>query len=273
MTKPKMKVKEITVSLSGVIPVAAYENLRPGFSMTVELPEKQSAYEAMIYCQEYLHQLMKEEANRSKAEAIEKMYSVIRFYERNNKKYPSVTSILGYDKNWYGISEEQLQQYASQGTILEALCQHFLETGHWIDPHEIDSIREDIIILERGSMHFKWEDGSHKAFMKQYRDKIEVEQFQMEVYNDEHNYAGTLDLIGYFDGKLSVMDFKRNTYDMKQLAAYASCLEGIEQLVVLPIGPTDNKCGYKKPVICETIELEFKAFLKARSKFRKQFGI
>ena len=269
----QLKVHEVTVSLAAVIPTSAYENLKPGFSMTVGITEGQSAYETMIYCQEYLHQLMENEANRSKAEAVEKMYSIIRFYERDNKKYPSVTSILGFDKNWYGITEEELQQYASQGNILEALCQHFIETGEWADPRNISSLKEDIIILQRGSKHFTWEDGSHKAFMAKYRDLIAPEAFQKKVYNDEHDYAGTLDLVGTFDGKRSVMDFKRNTFDMRQLAAYAACLDGIEQLVVLPIGPTINKCGYKKPVICETIEHEFKEFVKARTKFRKKFGI
>ena len=32
----KYKIKEISASLSGVIPVASYENLRPNYSMTVE---------------------------------------------------------------------------------------------------------------------------------------------------------------------------------------------------------------------------------------------
>jgi len=273
MTKPKMKVTEITVGLSGVIPVGAYENLRPSFSITAQPIGGENPDKIVTALQEYLHRMMMEEANRSKAEAVEKMYSVIRFYERNNKKYPSVTSILGYDKNWYGITEDELQQYASQGNILEALCQHFIETGEWIDPRTVPSLKEDIVILERGSKGFGWEEGSHKKFMAKFRDKIEAEKFQMTVYNDEHNYAGTLDLIGYYDGKLSVMDFKRNTYDMRQLAAYAACLEGVEQLVILPIGPTDNKCGYKKPVICETISHEFKEFVKARTKFRKRFGI
>jgi hypothetical protein len=216
---------------------------------------------------------MQEESNRSKAEAIEKAYSIIRFYEKGNKKYPSVTSILGFLKNWFGITEDELQQYASRGNIIEYVCTHFLLHGEWIDPKDADVLKEDIAIVTRGSRQLKWEDCTHKAFMENFGDKIEVNQFQKTVFNDEHDYAGTMDILGKFDGKLSVMDIKSGTYDMRQLAAYAACEEGIEQLVVLPVGPTENKCGYKKPVICDTIQHEFKGFLAARAKFRQQYGI
>ena len=69
------------------------------------------------------------------------------------------------------------------------------------------------------------------------------------------------------------MDFKSGSHDWRQLAAYAACIDGIEQLVVIHIGPTDNKQGYKKPSICTTVNAEFKEFLKARAKFREQFGV
>ena len=273
MNKPNMKVKEITVSLSGVIPVAAYENLRPGFSITAEPINGESPDTIVTALQEYLHRLMMEESNRSKAEAIEKIYSMIRFYERKNIKYPSVTSIIGHDKNWFGITEDELQQYASEGKILETLCQYYLEDDVWYDPNTIQSLHDDIVTVCRGSLNLRWDTCSYEAFMKQFGEKIKVEAFQKTVYNDEHNYAGTMDILGEFDGKRSVMDFKRQSYDWRQLAAYAACLDGIEQLVVLPIGPTNNKCGYRKPIICDTIQKEFKEFLKARAKFRQRFGI
>jgi hypothetical protein len=45
------------------------------------------------------------------------------------------------------------------------------------------------------------------------------------------------------------------------------------KLVVLPVGKTPNKCGYKNPIICTDIEKEWKILVKAREKFRKRFGI
>jgi hypothetical protein len=49
MKKPKMKIKEVAVGLSGVISVAAYENLRPSFLITAEPLEGQSAYDIVVY--------------------------------------------------------------------------------------------------------------------------------------------------------------------------------------------------------------------------------
>ena len=69
------------------------------------------------------------------------------------------------------------------------------------------------------------------------------------------------------------MDIITGGFDMRQLVAYAVCLEGIEQVVVLPVGPTDNKCGYKRPVVCDTVQKEYAEFLKTRAKFKQRFGI
>ena len=266
-----IKIKEITVSLSGVIPVAAYENLRPGFSITAEPIDGEKPEKIIASLQQYLHAVFENESNRGKADLIDKQYSNIRFYEKDGKKYPSVTSILNWDKEWR-VTDDELRQYASRGNIVEAIVQRFLETGEWIDPLEIPELREDVSILMSGSLMFTWENCSHKAFMKAYQD-IQADVFQRTVYNDEALYAGTEDILGAFEGIRSVMDIKTGGFDMRQLAAYAICEKDIEQLVVLPVGPTDNKCGYKRPVVCDTVQKEFAEFLKARAKFKQRFGV
>ena len=266
------KVKEITVSLTGVIPVAAYENLRPGFSITVEPINGGDPEKVVAELQQYLHVIFENESNRGKADLIDKQYTNIRFYEKNGKKYPSVTSILNWDKEWR-VTDDELQQYASRGNVVEAIINEYLKSGEWIDPTQVPSLREDVSILMSGSMAMTWEQGSYKKFMKQYRNKISAVEFQKTVYNDESLYAGTLDILGQYYKIESVMDIKTGGFNMRQLAAYAVCLENIKQLVVLPVGPTDNKCGYKKPVICDTIQKEYAEFLKARAKFKQRFGI
>ena len=50
-------------------------------------------------------------------------------------------------------------------------------------------------------------------------------------------------------------------------------VEGIEQLVICPVGPNTNKSGTKKPVITKNIDGAFDDFLKDRAEFTKQFGI
>lgn len=267
-----MKTKEITVSLSGVIPVAAYENLRPGFSITVEPENGEDRDKIISELRQYLHGVFENEANRGKADLIDKQYANIRFYEKDGKKYPSVTSILGWDKDWK-ITEDELQQYASRGNILDAIVTTYLQTGKWPDPLEMPALREDVSILMSGSLNFIWENCSYKKFMEIYGPKIKAETYQHTVFNDENLYAGTSDIVGEFDGIRSVMDIKSGGFDMRQLAAYAMCEKDIEQLVVLFVGPTDNQCGYKKPVICDTIQNEYREFLKARAKFRQRFGV
>jgi len=267
-----MKVKEAHYGLSGVIPVAAYENLRPSFDITCEIQEGDDVKKIFAEMQRYLHQLFDEESNRGKADLIDKQYSNIRFYEKDGKKYPSVTSILNWDKTWQ-VTEDELRQYASRGTIVGEIVERYLYTGEWIDPTQVPSLREDVSILMSGSLMFTWEQCSYKAFLEQFAKKIKVESVQKTVYNDEALYAGTMDILGEFDGIRSVMDVKCGGFDMRQLAAYAVCEKDIMQLVVLPVGPNDNKCGYKKPVICDTIQKEYEEFLKARAKFKNRFGI
>jgi hypothetical protein len=247
-----IKIKEITVSLSGVIPVAAYENLRPGFSMTVEPINGESPEKVIAECQEYLHSVFENESNRGKADLIDKQYSKVRFYEKNGKKYPSVTSILGWDKDFH-VTEDELRQYASRGTIVGEMVETYLQTGEWIDPTQVASLREDVSVLMSGALMMTWE--------------------QCSVFNEENLYAGTEDILGLYDGGKSVMDVKCGGWDMRQLAAYAMCEKDIEQLVILPVGPTDNKCGYKRPVVCDTVQKELEEFLKARAKFKRRFGI
>jgi hypothetical protein len=267
-----MKIKEITVSLSGVIPVAAYENLRPGFSITVEPIDGESPEKIIDELQQYLHTVFDNESNRGKADLIDKQYTNIRFYEKDGKKYPSVTSILNWDKEWH-VTDDELRQYASRGNIVEAMINEFLVSGKWIDPTQIPSLREDVSILMSGSMMMTWEQCSHKKFMEQYGGKITPLRYQKEVFNGEALYAGTYDIFGKYDGIKSMIDIKTGGFDMRQLAAYAICEKDIEQLVILPVGPTDNKCGYKRPVVCDTIQKEFEEFLKARAKFKQRFGI
>jgi hypothetical protein len=266
------KIKEITVSRSGVIPIASYENLRPSYSITVELDETDSKEQVIEEMQAFLRSIFEHESNRGKADLIDKQYSNIRFYDYNDKKYPSVTSILNWGKQWK-VTEDELRQYASRGTIVGDMVEHFLSIGKWLEPEKTKSLQEDVSILLGGSLGMHWHQCSHIAFCKKFKDNIVVKAIQGTVCNEEAEYAGTYDIVGQYENKRTLFDVKCGGFDMRQLAAYAMCLEGIEQLVVLPVGPTDNKCGYKKPIICTTIQKEYEEFLKARAKFRHRFGI
>ena len=267
-----MKIKEVTVGRSGVIPVAAYENLRPSYSITAEVGEGESHQDVIVELDKYLQTVFDHASNAAKAELLAQQYAGLRLYEKNGRQYPSVTSILNYGKEWR-VTEDELSQYASRGTIVGEMVETFLKTGTWLDPTTVPALAEDVSVLLGGSLNMGWDQCSHRAFCEKYAKEIQVEAVQGTVFNDEALYAGTFDVVGTYEGKRSLMDVKCGGWDMRQLAAYAVCCDDIERLVILPVGPTDNKCGYKKPVVCTTIQKEYEEFLKARAKFRLRFGL
>jgi len=271
-----MNIKEITVARSGVLPTGYYENVRPTYSITAEIKEGESHQSAIEELNAYLKNLFEIEDKNAKAELLVKRYKQFRTYYKNGKKYISVTTVIGYadrQKKFMNFTDDELAQYASQGNILEFLITEYLKTSKWIDPRKESRLKDDVVLLDIGNLQFNWDQCSHVAFMEKYGEKIELIESQKIVYNDEHSYAGTLDILGRYEGKLSVIDIKRNTFDWRQIAAYAKCLEGIEQLVVLKVGPCDNKCGYFQPIVCTDIDGEFDNFVIARNKFKEIFGV
>jgi hypothetical protein len=274
-----MKVKEVTVSRSGTISGAAYENLKPGYSVTMELGPKDDVKAVLNRANVYLRTMFEQEANRCKADLLDQQYSHIRLYEKDGMQYPSVTSVLYYCG---GVAEklakarmtdDEMSQYAARGTVVGEIVETFLATKKWLHPEKNPSLAEDVAVLKNGSLGLHWGQCSHKSFCEKFAEEIVVEETQKTVYNTEHLYAGTLDIVGLYQGVKSLMDVKCGAFDWPQLAAYAMCLEGIEQLVVLPVGKTDNKCGYIQPKVCTTIQKEYEEFLKARAKFKQRFGL
>lgn len=269
-----MRYKEISVGISGVIPIASYENLRPSFNATIEVQEGDDENEVVKKGMEMVNHHFELMVDTAKVDLIEKQYKNIRFREIDGIKYPSVTSIMNWDKEWR-VSEDELSQYAARGTIVHKQIEIFLKTGIWVEPKEIKEpeIEEAISILMSGSLKLHWDDCSHKVLLEHIRKDIVVDDIEKVCVNKELRYSGQYDIKGTYQGKRSIIDNKSGCYDFAQLAAYAVCEPGIEQLVVFPVGPTDNKSGYKKPDITTDIEGEFKRFVYKRDKFRKRFGI
>ena len=269
-----MKIKEIEVSLSGTIPSGAYENLKPGYGMKIELNEGDDEKEAFKMANSYLHDMFELEVNRAKVDLIDKQYGNIRFYEKDGKRYPSVTSILGWDTDWK-ITPDELNQYGSRGTIVHKLIEIYLNTGEWVIPSDVSELNEDVAIVCGGSLALSWHDCSHKAFFEANGKDIDIDLMEQEVINTEVGYGGRLDAMGTYKGKPAIFDWKTGaSSDFRQLSAYASCCEiPIKTLVIAPVGKTDNKQGFMRPKENNALESEFKAFLKARASFKRRFGI
>lgn len=269
-----MKIKEIEVSLSGTIPSGAYENMKPGFRMVIEIQEGENEQVAFSDGRACLRDMFEQEVNRAKVDMIDKVYDNIRFYEHEGKKYPSVTSILGWDKDWR-ITEDELNQYASRGTIVHRLIEVYLTEKIWAKPEELADLTEDVAIVMGGSKKLHWDDCSYKAFFEAHGKDIEITEMEKEVINTEIGYGGRLDAVGTYKGEPAIFDWKTGSvHDFRQLSAYASCLDmPVKALVIAPVGKTDNKSGVMKPKVTNALESEFKAFKKARNIFKRRFGI
>jgi hypothetical protein len=148
-----------------------------------------------------------------------------RFYRRNEKYYPSVSSILNYFPknqffhNWLkdvGHNSDIIAQKAAyEGTQVHNAIESFL------NGNEINWIGEDGTAqynLDVWKMILKFADfwNTHKP---------ELVSTEYHLFSDVHEYAGTADLVVKINGKMWLLDIKTSnslhtSYGL-QLAAYA----------------------------------------------------
>lgn len=196
-----------------------------------------------------------------------------RFYQTpDGKQYPSVTTILSSVDNphileWRArVGEEEANRIsaraANRGTRLHKLCEEHI-MGIAVKPSIID--------IEN------W------LTFKPLVDEIgEVLALEAPLYSDYLKVAGTVDCVGYWNGKLSIIDFKTSSrakaaadissYYMQE-AAYAVCFEErtkrpITQLVTLM--SVDDE---KPLVFIEHRDKWIRDFMKARKEYEERFGV
>lgn len=112
-----------------------------------------------------------------------------------------------------------------------------------------------------------------------WRNEVKPESiaWDVTVYSDKYNYAGSIDYICKIDGKVYIVDFKTSQqvwaeYEL-QVSAYKKPIENAEfnvegfteigdiQLAILQIGYKRNKAGYK----WNEVEDKFPIFMAART--------
>jgi hypothetical protein len=148
-----------------------------------------------------------------------------RYYRRNDKFYPSVSTILNYfPKNHFfhswlkdvGHNSEIIASKAAyEGTLVHNAIEDFLlgKEITWIDKK--GNVKYSLDVWK---MILKFAD-----FWK--REKPELVATEYHLFSDEHKYAGTTDIICRFRDKLWLLDIKTSNslhtaYNL-QLAAYA----------------------------------------------------
>ena len=283
--RQQKRIIEITASVSAVIPTGNYENFKPMYSVKEIVKVNGNSDEVISNRTNELRELLlaklNEDYERMRIERIKLQRQDIKFYQRGNKQYPSVTSIINAIEP-ITYDPDKLKQYASRGNIIHAQIAYFFKTGRWEENiDKIPNTKLDKLIVTQGSLKLKWDDVSFMNFWEKFSKDIEVISSESEVYNDEYLYAGTLDLLCKYKGKLTVLDFKTaNEYDnakldkyFRQTSAYAKCLnEKVEQMVIVPLKNT-VKQGYGEPFIEEDIDGYFMKFLQDRSAFKEIYGI
>ena len=200
-----------------------------------------------------------------------------RFYSRDGKYYPSVTSILNYfPKNQFfhswlkdvGHNSDIIaSKAANEGTQVHNAIEDFIHGKEitWIDEwgntkYNLDVWRMIIRFADFWNTH-----------------KPELVTTEYHLFSDEHQYAGTADIIVRFQDKLQLLDIKTSnslhtSYNM-QLAAYAKAWnethnEKIEETQIIWLkastrGPAKDKIqgsGWQLKS-CGDIDTNFKMFL------------
>ena len=157
-----------------------------------------------------------------------------RYYQTpNNRKYPSVTTVCGFEKahffaQWRKDNPEEARRTSERGNILHEALERYVNN-------------EPVGELEKNeAMLF--------ANLKRNVDRIDnVRAQEVALWSDTLRLAGRVDCVAEFDGKLSIIDFKGSTKRKSpskisnyfcQATAYAIMWhemmgEAIEQVVIL----------------------------------------
>jgi len=276
-----MKITEVSASFSGVIATGSYQNIKPSYSMSVELDSEDNAQKVFKSMRDMLRNIFKEEEQQAIVERIQKEREDLRFLPspKTGKLLPSVTSIINYDADFF-VSPQDLTQYCSQGNCIDARVKHFVKTGEWVAAKDIKDLWTDIVILTKGSLKLPLDVGDFPGFIEKY--PINALEVGERFFNDELGFTGETDLMG-IPNKIkdaldipTVFDVKRTPSKISnglQLSAYCRNY-GFKQGIIIPLSDKTGQ-GFSKPVIYneESLNGYFKMFQAKQKAFKKRYGI
>lgn len=285
-----MRTVRISASFGGKIPTGSYQNSSPSFfaEETVTLGDEynEAGVAEYIKLRQQILQMIcygnfEAEAVKARMMKIKQDRADFRFYKDpvSGEEYPSVTTVLNYDKEFF-VSDEELKQYAAQGNLIDAEVRNFVKTGKWVSSKELKDCTADRFIIKTGSKQLALEGWNFQAFLEKYPIK-DMKSCEEPVMNKEWKYAGTPDLVGVYNDLPTLVSIKRTLSEVDNLvqdSAYAKCkgMEHIKQIMVVPLkAETDggNKQGYSKPAITQDIDRYFEIFIYKRKEFRKIYEV
>jgi hypothetical protein len=192
-----------------------------------------------------------------------------RVYETpSGEKYPSVTAVVslhsqdGIDQWRARVGDEEASKVSARaskrGTAIHTLCEDYIKRG------EAKPSMFDIEMF---------------TSMKPYLDRIDnVHCLETQLYSHHLEVAGTVDCIGEYDGKLSIIDFKTSSKPKQkewidgyfmQTAAYAVMFEELTKIpvpqIVIVIGVDDHG----PQIFIEKRNNWIGAFIELRNRYRE----
>lgn len=289
---------EVSASFTGKISTGQFENESPYFSAKeiieiedIPTPEIDRIIEArQSELKDICYGQFKKHAEIAYQEKVAKAYQNIRFYDASNgQKYPSVTSIINMDENFFTPPDE-LAQMAARGTIIHKQVELFLKDGKWRDAKDIPEVAFQLMTVVKGTLGLSIDDVNFPAFFKEYPFKVLKQE--ETVINHESKYAGRFDILaviessnkGKWDKVEGVIFDVPTLLDVKtgasldklkgftQQAAYAKTDESIKQIGLIHL-TKENQCGYAKPSLSSKIEHYLNIFLTKRQKFAERYGV
>lgn len=267
----------VSSSFSGKIATGQYENASPFFaaSEVFEVDCTEDEAQTLIKAKQDVLQAIC--AGNFEAEVIKAKIAKIAADRKDFRIIdgrPSVTTILNYDSDFH-VNEDDLKEYAAQGTIIHAQVAEFIKSGEWKPPEKIEGIGAELFIIKKGKLNLPLEGWDFPAFVKKYK-LTDMVNGQRGI-NSDHSYCGEPDFIATVDGKRTLCDVKRTVdkdKNFRQIAAYANLdgAEKVEQMMIVPLNDKTEQ-GFSKPVVNENIDRYFELFLFKRREFRKVYGI
>jgi len=222
-------------------------------------------------------------------------------------KVPSVSTVLkvmpegvGLEK-WKqrlkeeGINPDQRLHYTSiRGTTIHYLITDYLanESNQKSPPLEFSGEEEKQLFeqLNRTTEFSKECSWSYMIFMEKFLRDHDLEAvkngLEFRVLSTKHKFAGTVDILGYLDGKLTIIDIKtsrkvREKHELQSWAYRQALLETynveVEQVAILALPPDKKYLGrFVNPEGNYILEIftenKLKEFIYFRDKFRMIYG-
>lgn len=127
-----------------------------------------------------------------------------RFYKTPEGLFPSVTTVVGWEKQkffseWRSKNPEESKRVTARGTKFHSLLEKYIK-NETIDFDNLHSMQKSLFTLIKPEI-----------------DKLDnIVALEQPLYSKVIGLAGRADCIGEYDGKLSVIDFKASTKEKRE---------------------------------------------------------